>query len=272
MRIAASNIAWPAEFDDVAAAMLTSSGVTGLEIAPTRWWTDPSTVPLSEAAALGRSWADRGLPVVAAQSLLFGRPDLKVFGDAATRLRLLDYLSRVLGVARAAGATRFVFGSPKNRRLNGAYDADRRAVARDFFAALGDLAQQLESVVGIEANPAEYGADFLIRASDALEFVRTVGHPAIRLHLDLACMLLAGEDPFVIVPEACDVVVHAHASEPQLRPVGTGASNHAGFAAALARCGYRGWVSVEMLPPVPFSPEALAASLRVAVDAYSPSS
>ena len=37
------------------------------------------------------------------------------------------------------------------------------------------------------------GADFVTHAAEALELVRAVAHPGLALHLDTACMMLAGD-------------------------------------------------------------------------------
>ena len=45
----------------------------------------------------------------------------------------------------------------------------------------------------MEANPPEYGADFVTRAAEAIELVKAVNHPGFRLHLDTGCMTLAND-------------------------------------------------------------------------------
>ena len=88
MRLAVSNIAWPAGADDDAARLLVAHGVAGVEVAPARVCERPWEAPAGLVAAYRGFWEDRGLPIVALQALLFGRPELVLFGDAATRRRL----------------------------------------------------------------------------------------------------------------------------------------------------------------------------------------
>ena len=56
-----------------------------------------------------------------------------------------------------------------------------------------DVAEAAGTTVVMEANPPEYGADFITRAGDAIELVHLVSHPGFRLHLDTGCMTLAND-------------------------------------------------------------------------------
>ena len=86
MKLAISNIAWRADEDAAALPMLRDLGVQGLEVAPTRLWPDLSTVTADDLAAARREIEAQGPPVVAMQSLLFGRPELQVLDRKSTRL------------------------------------------------------------------------------------------------------------------------------------------------------------------------------------------
>ena len=80
--------------------------------------------------------------------------------------------------------------------------------------------------------------------------MRAVDSPGVRLHLDTACMALAGDDAPERVREGADLLAHVHASAPQLGTVGPdGPVDHDKIAAALRDVGYDGHVSVEMLRP-----------------------
>lgn len=70
MKLAVSNIAWPAEQDAAAFALLNELGVGWVEIAPGRIapWDDLSP---SRAAAYRRMLADNGLAVSSLQAIYF---------------------------------------------------------------------------------------------------------------------------------------------------------------------------------------------------------
>ena len=87
MRFAVSNIAWPREQDAAVAGVLSEFGIEGIEIAPTKIWANPLTATDAEIADYRQFWNERGIAIVAAQALLFGKPELTVFESAETRQR-----------------------------------------------------------------------------------------------------------------------------------------------------------------------------------------
>jgi sugar phosphate isomerase/epimerase len=268
MRLAVSNIAWPASADAEVADMLATEGVAGVEVAPTKIWPKPAEASDAELDACRAFWEGRGLPIVSAQSLLFGRPELTLFEDIATRHRTLDYLATVVRACAWLGAGPLVFGSPKNRRRGPLPAADAFAIAVEFFGRLADVAAREGAIISLEANPPAYGADFVTRAPEALELVRAVNRPGLRLHLDAACMTLAGDDPAVIADGRAELC-HFHASEPMLAPLGAASKvPHAALAGHLRAAGYIGYVSVEMREPEPFSVAALRTAIRFTQAAY----
>lgn len=269
MRLAVSNIAWPREQDPAVGRVLAEYGVTGVEVAPTKAFPDPLAASDAEIEAYPRVWEDRGLPIVAAQALLFGRPELTIFESADIRQRTLDYLRSIVQLCARLGAKALVFGSPKNRRVGSIPPAEARTIAVGFFRELADAAADADTTIVLEANPPEYGADFVTTAADAVDLVRAVDHPGFRLHLDTACMTLAGDPVRETFAAGFDLVHHFHVSEPNLAPPGSsGRLDHAAFAAELTDRGYSGWVSLEMREPTPFDLADFAASVRWFVEHY----
>lgn len=269
MKLAVSNIAWPADQDAAVGRVLTDLGVTGIEVAPTKAFPDPPAATDAEIDAYRRAWEDRGLPIVAAQALLFGRPDLTIFESAETRQKTLDYLRHVVRLCGRLGAGALVFGSPKNRRVGSLRRDEAHRIATEFFRELADVAWDANPTIVLEANPPEYGADWITTTADAAAFVRELGHPACGLHLDTACMVLAGDAPGPTLAATLRGVCHFHASEPGLAPFGSsGRVDHAAYAAELAARGYDLWVSLEMRQAEPFDLGAFAESVRAFVDQY----
>ena len=248
MRIAFSNLAWPAADDRTALPLLVDAGVTLLEVAPTRLWDEPLAQDAHEVAAARATVEAAGLRIVALQSLLFQRPELQLFGSAEARRGLHDHLVGMAELAGRLGATRLVFGSPGNRRRGDLPVEQADEIGVEFFAGLGRAAAERGVCFVVEANPTVYGCDWLSDAVASTAFVRPVDSPGVRLHLDTACMALAGDDAVERVREGADLLAHVHASAPQLGAVGPdGPVDHDKIAAALRDVGYAGHVSVEML-------------------------
>jgi D-psicose/D-tagatose/L-ribulose 3-epimerase len=245
VNLAVSNIAWDASQDAEVAELLRREQVGGVEIAPTKWRARPTEASSADIAAYRREWEDRGLPIVSIQSLLFGRPDLQLFGDGRRRADMLDYLRRIIELSAALGARTLVFGSPKNRLRGSLPMADAVEIARDFLRSIGDHARDHGVTFCVEANPPAYGCDFITTTGEAVDLCRVVDHPAIQLNADLGGITMSNEDVPSALTAAAPYIGHFHASEPNLDPFGV-AADHEAAAAALDAIRYRGWVSIEM--------------------------
>jgi len=246
MKLSASTLAWPSSDDSDAAAMLRAAGCDGVEVAPTRWRERPLEASAAEVASYREWWESRGLRIVALQSLLFGRPDLQLFGNAASRAALDEHLCGMISLGRSLGAHVLVFGSPKNRLRGELPLASAMSIACDFFQRAGDAAASHGLSLCIEANPAAYGCDFVTTTAEAVALCRRVNHPAIRVNGDLGGMTIAGENPARALEDAGQWIGHFHASEPQLAELGTAGADHASAARGLTAIGYDGWVTIEM--------------------------
>lgn len=247
MRLAVSNIAWRPDEDQSMARLLSAVGVDAVEVAPTRLWPKPLEVEPSDVDAYVRLWRDQGVEVVSMQALLFGRPDLQLFGDSAERAVLLTYLAGIHRLAARMGACRLVFGSPGNRRRGARPPAEAWEIAATFFAKAGRDAASVGVQLCIEPNPAAYGCDFITTAAEGLALVESVAQPGFGLHLDTAGLLLSGDDPAAAMRDCSHELRHVHFSAPQLAPVRRDVElDYASVANALVSAGYAGCVSVEM--------------------------
>jgi sugar phosphate isomerase/epimerase len=246
MKLAVSNIAWAPQEDDQAAELLRSAGVGAIEIAPTKYWPAPCA-PTAESIKEVRSrWADRGMQIVALQSLLFGCPQLSIFGDASMRRATADYLRTILDIAHGLGAKALVFGSPKNRDRQERSFVAAIAEAAEFFRPLAQHAADLNCAIAFEPNPTQYGCNFCTTVAESLALLEAVDHPGLRLNLDIGIMHLNGEPMDETVRRALPWMAHIHLSEPNLATIGTADTPHALAARSLQSAGWRGYVSIEM--------------------------
>ena len=248
MRLAVSNIAWPADSDESIAPVLVAHGVEGIEVAPARVADQPLETTAGQRAAYRDFWERRGLPIVAMQSLLFGRGDLTLFESSSARKRTLEYLGAIIDLAASLGARSLVFGSSKNRGRGKLTMGEADAIAIPFFQELGARAERRGVIFCLEPNPVDYGCDFLTNSEDALRFIDRVKTEGLGLNLDAGGMTLAGEDPVLVCMNARRHWRHFHASEPFLAPIGSG-TDHDAMGDALRVSGYSGWVSLEMRQP-----------------------
>jgi D-psicose/D-tagatose/L-ribulose 3-epimerase len=249
MRLAVSNIAWHPEEEQQVAALLEELNVRHVEVAPTKVFADPLTASTAERDSYLHFWADHDIAVVAFQSMLFGRPELQVFGDAALRGETVRVLRGFIELAGAMGVERLVFGSPRNRIVpEGMPPAEAQNIAIEFFSPLAVAAADNNTVFCIEPNPTAYDCNFVTTATSGIELVRAVDHPGFGLHLDAAGMTLAGDDLGDSIRAAGPTLRHFHASAPFLAALESDVVAHAESAEALRDTNYAGYISIEMRP------------------------
>lgn len=249
MKLAVSNIAWTANEELEVAKTLQELGVKYVEIAPTKIWEDPLQATDEQIQDYLQFWADHGITVVAFQSMLFPRPDLKIFETAENRAETLSYLQRFIELAGRMKAGVLVFGSPKNRQRGEMPEAEAYGIAKNFFNELGDASQKNDTRFCIEPNAPQYNCDFVTNAQEGIRFVDQVANPGFGLHLDIACMTMAGDDVAASIEAAGERIRHFHISSPMLDAVEEREDvPHAVAAASLRKIGYNNFVSIEMRP------------------------
>lgn len=248
MRISISSLAWDPLEDGEVAGMLNERSIDAIDLVPSKYFPlFPSAGP-DEIARIRDWWARRGIEIIGMQSLLYGTSGLNVFGDESSRDSLLAHLVKVFRIAHGLGASRLVFGSPKNRDRTGLDDERTMSLAVEFFRRAGDAAAEHDAILCLEPNPPRYGANFMIDSFETHRVVEAVGHNHIRMQLDSGAMAINGEDPEFVVPECADVAGHVHASEPDLVALGSGSGIHDKYAKALKAYMGGSIVSIEMLP------------------------
>jgi len=247
MRLAISNIAWDIEEDETIAALLHCYGVDAIDVAPGKYFPDPINANNEEISYVKNWWLERGIEITGMQALLFGTTGLNVFGSQASQDAMLSHLAAVCRIAKGLGATRLVFGSPKNRDRSGLTDEQAMKVAIPFFRRLGDIAQINDVVICLEPNPTCYGANFMTTSRQAADVVRKVAHPAIKMQLDIGTLTINQENTASVVQEFESLIGHIHASEPELVPLGDCKTDHIGIATVLHRHLSDHLVSIEML-------------------------
>jgi D-psicose/D-tagatose/L-ribulose 3-epimerase len=249
MKLAVSSIAWTNEEERDVAAALRDLGVKYVEVAPTKIWEDPTKATDTEITEYADFWRSYGIEIVAFQSMLFSRPDLKIFETADNRAEAQKYLQDFTVLAGKMGAQVMVFGSPKNRQRGDMPLDEATGIAKDFFAQIGDTAKANDVYFCIEPNPTNYACDFVTNAAEGIEFVQQVSIDGFGLHLDIAGMTLAHDDVSVSIKEAAPLLRHFHISSPMLEQVEDREDvHHRKAAAALKEIGYDRFVSIEMRP------------------------
>jgi len=247
MKMAISNIAWDIEYDKDVVGVLQKHGVKYIDIAPGKYFPNPQTTTTAEIQTVKKWWKEYGVEITGMQALLFGTQGFNVFSNEDIQRKMLLHLAAVCRIGGQLGATRLVFGSPRNRDRTGLTDNETQEIASAFFHKLGEIASKEGVLICLEPNPPCYGANFMTNSQETAEMVRRIDHPAVRMQYDSGAVTINRESPFEVLEKYAPLVGHIHISEPSLIPVGEGTTDHRETAAALQRFLPNALISIEML-------------------------
>lgn len=247
MRLSISNIAWDVEYDNTIAELLQRYGIDAIDVAPGKYFPDPVQTNDVEIMEVKNWWAEKGIEIIGMQALLFGTTGLNVFASQDIQQAMLNRLEAVCRVSAGLGATRLVFGSPKNRDLTGLSNYEALSVATSFFRQLGDIAESYGVIICLEPNPTCYGANFMTTSEETANVVRSIAHPTIKMQLDTGALAINNEDVDVVLKEHADIIGHIHASERNLIPLCDGTLDHESFARSFRQYLPEHPVTIEML-------------------------
>lgn len=228
-------------------AILVKHRVGGIELAPLKYWPTAPDVPSAEVSAYRDFWNEAGIEIVAMQGILFGKPDLLLFGSDQQRDSLTRFLLGLAKLAAALGARAVVLGAPANRRRGAISHAEAVERAAPLLQRVGAGFADAGCVLAIEPNPPRYGTDFGCTIAEVRAIVNAVDHPGVGLHLDAGAIAIEHETA-ATVTSASSAAQHFHVSEVDLVPVGAGSVDHAAIGAWLREGGYARWHSIEMKP------------------------
>jgi D-psicose/D-tagatose/L-ribulose 3-epimerase len=269
MRLAISNIAWDPSEDEIIVELLRRFGIDAIDVAPGKYFPEPSKATKADIVRVKDWWLERGIEITGMQALLFGTVGLNVFGSSSVQAAMQNHLAAVCRIGAGLGATRLVFGSPKNRDKSGLTDRQSIEIATNFFRNLGDVAQSHNVKICLEPNPICYGANFMTTSIETAYIVQQVDHPAICMQLDTGALAINKEDPATVLKDYSSLIGHIHASEPDLLPLGDGGADHAKVFSALQIYLPNHTVSIEMLATKNEPHEiSIERALRVATQHY----
>ena len=267
MPLAVSNIAWDPHDDGEIFPLLRMLGVEGVEVAPTKIWPDWIGVSAQSGSQFAALMASEGFRVPSLQAIVYGLPNLLLFGNKIQRKALVEHIKLVADLASAMGAEKLVFGAPKNRLKGSLGFADAFQQASEVFLEIAEVCHDRGACFCIEPNPREYGCDFITNSKDAIRLIQQVRHPGFGLHLDSAAMTLAGEDVEESIRLSGKAICHYHASEPMLSDFSSVRVNHFAAGRSLRNIDYHGWIAIEMVVSSD-PPEAIRRAVSIVRGAY----
>ena len=241
-RFALSNIALPSGDHAALLPAVAAMGINGIEVAPSRIWSDPWTgLTDGRVSAYRRAVEAVGMNVVGLHSLFFDHPELGLFKSEA-RAATLDFLTHLSTVCRDLGGRTLIWGGGRRRGPVAKQDAFVESVR-----FMGELCIRIEShgtcLCFEPLGPND--SDFVNSAFEAIDIATAVNHPAFALQLDAKALIENGEDTLAAFAAAKSRLVHFHANQPGLGPLDQGPVDHRKMGDFLRQIGYDGYVSIE---------------------------
>jgi sugar phosphate isomerase/epimerase len=166
--------------------------------------------------------------------------------DEGVRERTGRYFVDLVSLCRDLGGKVLVLGSPDQRNLMpGVTPEQAMRHAAEVIQMVVPSLEKSEVVLALEPlGPAE--GDFLNTAEQAVDLIRRVEAPMVRLHLDVKAMSSESQPIPEIIKANASYLEHFHANDPNLRGPGMGEVEFEPVLQALKDVNYDGWVSVEV--------------------------
>jgi sugar phosphate isomerase/epimerase len=230
-------------------------GFDGLEIAPFTLAPRIFELGPSRRRELKAIVEDAGLETIGLHWLLARTEGYYLTSpDRSVRDSTADYLRALAEATRDLGGSLMVLGSPKQRDLLPGVAFDQAVdYAIDVFEGILPVLDAFGVDLCLEPlAPSE--TNFLNTCDQAMDLIRRVDHPRLRLHMDVKAQ---SSEPGTTVPDLIRRHApgsgHFHAQDVNLRGPGMGAVDFGPILDALVDSGYDRWVSVEVFD---FSPGA----------------
>lgn len=233
-------------------------GYDAVELAPYTLAPSITELTADRRVSIAAEARSAGVAIAGLHWLLVGPVGLHVSSaDREVRSRTVVYLRELIRACADLGGSVLVFGSPKQRSIGLLADRDA-AIGRaiETFAACARAAREAGVTLCLEPLPTAE-TDFINTVAEAVELVRVIGEPALRMMLDVKSMCAeiasglasASTSASLGLPElirlGAPYCAHFHANDANRGGPGFGAVDFVPIFRCLAEVGYAGYVSVE---------------------------
>lgn len=242
MNLCISNIAWKREENRQALELIKSKRIDSIDIAPTLIFDHINDLTSIDILKQHEIYQKIGMKIIGMQSLLFGN-DSSIFDGHTQRELIFKYLQKDFLIAKGLGIKNLVFGSPKNRFINKNNESIMDIVV-SFFKKICDEAYKSDLNICLEANPKEYGCNFITDTFQAIDFIKNVGSKNLFLNFDTSTIIINKNDFEKVLSISFEFIKHVHISSPYL--LGIKELDHGLIHGLLKKYNYQGYVSLEM--------------------------
>lgn len=242
---------------------IAETGYTGIEVAPFTLAPRITDVSPERRKTLRRQAEDAGLEIIGLHWLLAKTEGLHLTtADEGVRKATSEYLSALAHACSDFGGEVLVLGSPFQRNIPEGMSreqglANALEVLRGCLPALSERGVKLclEPLTPKETN-------FMMTCAEAVEIIRELDHPQVRLHQDVKAMLSEPTPIPELIKQFARETAHFHVNDSNLLGPGMGETDFTPIFRALNDVQYEGWVSVEVFDYSPGAEHIAVESLR----------
>lgn len=222
-------------------------GYHGVEIAPHTL--AESVTDISENRREQIRWAaeKEGVEIVGLHWLLLSPEGLYLnHPNPQIRKRTQDYLIELVRFCGDLGGKIMVVGSPRQRNiLEGHTYQEAWQLTVEVLQGCLDVAEERGVILCIE--PIDKAVtNFINTAAEGVRLVEEIGHPNLKLMVDVRATINQGEDVVAVIRKYKDLIVHVHANDASGRGPGFGSTDFLPIVKALRDVSYDGYLSVEV--------------------------
>ncbi len=250
------------DFADVC-RLVKDLGYDGLEIAPFTLAPTITDVSPARRRELRAIVEDFGLETIGLHWLLAKTEGYYLTSpDASIRRDTAGYLIELASATRDLGGSLMVLGSPKQRNLlpGVSYEQAEGYAASVFESIMPYLADFGVALCLEPLAPSE--TDFLNTCDQAETLIARVGHPNLKLHMDVKAQSgEVGRTVPELIARHARHAGHFHAQDTNLRGPGMGEVDFGPIIKSLVNSGYDRWVSVEVFDYSPGDEETARQSI-----------
>lgn len=229
-------------------------GYNGLEIAPFTLGNSVDEIEEEKIKKIKDCSKKYDIEIIGTHWLLVKPEGLSISSeDENIRKKTSEYLRKLVDFTYNIGGKIMVFGSPKQRMVNERQNYEQ--VKKYFIEAILpplEIAQKRNVYICIEPL-AKKETNFINTASQAIEIIKEVKHPNLKLHLDVKAMCDEGKPIPEIIKSSAEYLYHFHVNDENLLGPGFGEVDYKPIIEALKEIGYNEYLSVEVFD---FSPGA----------------
>lgn len=218
-------------------------GYDGIEIGAAAPHAYPDYLSKERRKELRKSLGDNGIEVSAMLPAPGGGPGFNVASPLAEERRnAIEQYKKVAELCSDLGGKTLLYVA--GWQIFGTQREQAFAWSRDALAEVAPSAADVGVTVAVEPTPTD--SNLIESADDAIELMRAVGAPNVKLMFDTIHVLYRNEAPTDYVYRMGKDLHYVHLAELDRLAPGQGRCDFVGLVAALKEVGYEGYLSMEI--------------------------